>query len=191
MTMSVVTQRQSIPWSSSLVTLQLLLDRIGGPGTVELVENDKKLQVFKCIDLVVEGKVIIMEWEATPINDMFADSVLACIMQTELGGTNIKGTAGAVKPDRTHFKECLIETFQDTFGEQSVPKLFKGDILPVTVSGKKAEVDLETLVRTKRNLFNFYICEFAIRIFFRLFLARMMKAFDKSWTRLFKSYFKL
>ncbi|XP_055373726.1 cleavage and polyadenylation specificity factor 73 [Condylostylus longicornis] len=148
MTISMVTQRQSISWTGSLNTLKLLLDRVGGPGTVEIVEPDKKIRAFNCIDVIVEGKIIIMEWQATPVNDMFADSVLSCIMQTEMGGTNLKGSTTGGKPDKTHFKECLIETFQDIFGEHSVPKLFKGDILPVTVSGKKAEVNLETLAVT-------------------------------------------
>lgn len=148
MSMSVVTQRQSIPWNSSLYTLKLLLDRIGGPTTVELIEEDKRMRAFKCIDLNVEGKIIIMEWQATPVNDMFADSVLACIMQTEMGGTSIKGAAAQAKPDRTHFRECLLETMQDTFGEHSVPKLFNGELLPVTVAGKRVEVNLETLVRS-------------------------------------------
>lgn len=151
MSMSVVTQRQSIPWNSPLNTLQLLLDRIGGGGTVEILEEDKRIRAFGCIDLTVEGKTIVMEWQATPVNDMFADSVLACIMQTEMGGTNLKGTAAQVKSDRTHFKECLLETLQDTFGENTIPKMFKGDILPVTVAGKSVEINLETLV-SSRNI---------------------------------------
>lgn len=146
MSMSVVTQRQSIPWNSPLNTLQLLLDRIGGVGTVEVLEEDRRVRAFNCIDLTVEGKIIVMEWQATPVNDMFADSVLACIMQTEMGGTNIKGSTTQSKSDLTHFRECLLETLQDTFGESTVPKLFKGDILTVTVAGKCVEVNLETLV---------------------------------------------
>lgn len=147
MSMSVVTQRQSIPWNSSLSTLQLLLDRIGGVGTVQVLEEDKRIRAFACIELTVDAKIIVMEWQATPVNDMFADSVLACIMQTEMGGTNIKGTTGQSKSDRTHFKECLLETLQDTFGENCIPKMFKGDILVVSVSDRHVEVNLETLVR--------------------------------------------
>lgn len=150
--MSVVSQRQSVAWSGSMSTLKLLLDRVAGPGTVEIIELDKKFKVFDCVEVSVEGKIIIMEWQATPVNDMFADTVLTCIMQTEMGGTNIKGTASGAKPDKTHFKECLIETFQDTFGESSVPKIFKGDILTVTVAGKQAEINLNTLVRLEINV---------------------------------------
>lgn len=146
MSMSVVTQRQSIPWNSSLVTLQLLLDRIGGNGTVQILEDERKLRAFNCIDLLVEGKIIIMEWQATPVNDMYADTVLASIMQTEMGGTNIKGTATQMKSDRIHFRECLLETLKDTFGEGCVPKIFEGDQLTVNVIGKKVDINLETLV---------------------------------------------
>lgn len=145
MSMSVITQRQSIAWSGTLPTLKTLLDRIGGPGTCQIVD-DKKMIAHDCINILVEGKLIILEWQATPVNDMFADSVLACVMQTELGGTNLKGTLNTVsgKSDRAHFIGCLIETFQDTFGETSVPKEVTGRLLPLTVSGKLAEIDLES-----------------------------------------------
>lgn len=152
MSMSVVTQRQSISWSGTLSTLKILLDRIGGPGTCEVVD-DRKMIAHGCINISVEGKIIILEWQATPVNDMFADSVLACVMQTELGGTNLKGTlnTGAGKSDRAHFIGCLIETFQDTFGESSVPKDFSGRLLPLTVSGQQAEVDLESFEVTSSD----------------------------------------
>ncbi|XP_068152069.1 cleavage and polyadenylation specificity factor 73 [Drosophila tropicalis] len=144
MSMSVVTQRQSIPWGSSLTTLQLLLDRIGA-GCVVVVEPERKLRVFNCVELTVEQKIIIMEWQATHVNDVYADAVLACIMQSELGGTNLKGASNQTKSENSRFRECLIETLQDTFGDNCVPKLFKGDVLPVTVSGKQAEINLESL----------------------------------------------
>lgn len=149
MSMSVVTQRQSIPWTSSLQTLKLLLDRIGGKESVQMFEDDKKILAFNCIELTVEGKIIIMEWQATPVNDMFADTLLASIMQTEMGGTNIKGITTQMKSDQIHFRECLLETLKDTFGEGSVPKLFDGDLLTVNVVGKKVDINLKTLVRKK------------------------------------------
>lgn len=146
MTMSAITQRQSITFSGSINGLRMLLERIGGPGTVEMIEVDKKYKVFNCIEILIEGKMLILEWQATPVSDMYADTVLASLMQTELAGSTIKGSATGAKPDRTHFKECLIETLQDIFGENSVPKLFKGDNLSVTVNNVKAEINLVTLV---------------------------------------------
>nr|CAD7194533.1 unnamed protein product [Timema douglasi] len=41
--------------------------------------------------------------------------------------------------------ECLIEMLQEMFGEDSVPKIFKGEKLYVTVDGKKANIDLLNL----------------------------------------------
>lgn len=148
MSMSVVTQRQSVLWTGALNSLKLLLERIGGPGTVEIVDGDRKFKVFDCIDVLLEGKIITMEWQATPVNDMFADTVLASLLQSELSGNTIKGTMTGAKPDRMHFKECLIEAMQDMFGEKSVPKLFKGESLSVMVNGKSAEINLSTLAVT-------------------------------------------
>lgn len=156
MSMSVVTQRQSVSFSGSVVSLKMLLERIGGPGTVEIMETDKKFKVFQQIDVSIEGKLLIMEWQATPVNDMYADTVLASLMQTELVGNTLKSSAAGIKPDRIHFKECLIETLQDIFGEKSVPKMFKGDNLTLTVNGKSVDIDLTDLVRV--------VCVFCILI---------------------------
>lgn len=146
MSMSVVTQRQSIAFSGTVTGLKTLLDRIGGPGTVEILEADIKFKIFNCIELTIDGKILIMEWQATPLSDMFADTVLASLMQTELVGNTIKST-GAVKGTTDHFKECLIEALQDIFGENSVPKMFKGDTLTVSVNEKEAQINLSNLVR--------------------------------------------
>jgi hypothetical protein len=57
----------------------------------------------------------------------------------------IKNVASAVHI-LMHFQECLIEMLQEMFGEDSVPKIFKGEKLYVTVDGKKANIDLLNLV---------------------------------------------
>lgn len=118
---------------------------------------------------------MILEWQATPINDMFADTVLASLLQSELIGSTIKGASVGLKPDRMHFKECLIEALQDIFGENSVPKLFKGDNLSVTVNGKKADINLSNLVRNFFGIefFFFYLLVFFFLIYRVLFVQRM------------------
>lgn len=146
MSMSVVTQRQSIAFSGSMSGLKLLLERVGGPGTVDTIEPEIKYRVFDCVNVTVEGKMLVLEWQATPVSDMYADTVLASLMQTELVGNTIKASSSGIKPDRLHFKECLIETLQDMFGESSVPKVLKGDNLSVTVNDHQADIDLHTLV---------------------------------------------
>lgn len=146
MNISVVTQRQSIAFNGSVLSLKMLLDRIGGPGTVEIIEPDVKFKIFNSIDIAIDGKLLIMEWEATPVSDMYADTVVASLMQTELVGNTIKSTATVSKSDRLHFKECLIETLQDMFGDNSVPNAAKGENLLVTVNDKHAEINLDSLV---------------------------------------------
>lgn len=145
MSMSVVTQRQSLVWAGTPNNLKLLLERIGGPGTVEVIENDKKFRTFDCVNVTFDGKIVILEWQASPVSDMFADTVLASLLQTDICGSTIKSTTSG-KPDKMHFKECLIETLQEMFGENSVPKLRGcGEEFDVTVNSKKVNINLSTM----------------------------------------------
>lgn len=146
MSQSILTQRQSVAFGGSVTGLKMLLERIGGAGTVLTIEPEAHFRVFDCIDLIVEGKMLVLEWQATPISDMFADTVMASLMQTELVGNTIKGSTTGMKPDRTHFRECLVETLQDIFGEAAVPKLGgKDGQLTVTVNERRVHIDLGTL----------------------------------------------
>lgn len=52
MSMSLVTQRQSLHWTGSVPHLIALLARF---GKVEHIEGDKHLKLFDCIDLSFEG----------------------------------------------------------------------------------------------------------------------------------------
>lgn len=45
----------------------------------------------------------------------------------------------------------MIELFQEMFGEASVPKIFKGEKLYVTVNNVKANIDLSNLVSMNSN----------------------------------------
>ena len=51
---------------------------------------------------------IVLEWVSTPINDMLADSVLACILQIEACPTGAFGKRFAVlfAPDALNSKEA-------------------------------------------------------------------------------------
>ena len=55
-------------------------------------------------------------------------------------------------------QECLIEMLQEMFGEDSVPKIFKGEKLYVTVDGKKANIDLLNLVSAKLVYMLLLVC---------------------------------
>merc|ERR1712083_286024 len=107
-------------------------------------EKKQVIRAFGTIDIIYEPRLVTLEWIASPCNDMFADAVLSAVLQAEtldspryLPPTN--------KIDKNHFKECLIELLQDMFGEESVPKLFSGDTITVSVDNKSATVSLNNL----------------------------------------------
>jgi Pre-mRNA 3''-end-processing endonuclease polyadenylation factor C-term. len=60
------------------------------------------------------------------------------------------------------FQECLIEMLQEMFGEDSVPKIFKGEKLYVTVDGKKANIDLLNLVSAKLVYMLLSVCHYLL-----------------------------
>lgn len=155
MSMSAVTQRLSIAFSGSITALKMLLERIGGPGTVEVVEPDIKYKIFDTISILIDEKILMIEWQATPVTDMYADTVLASLMQTEIVGNTIKASSAGTKPDRAHFKECLVEALQDIYGDNAVPSSSsKGGNLVLTVDGKTAEIDLDALVGNRYSIIN-------------------------------------
>ncbi|XP_059473453.1 cleavage and polyadenylation specificity factor 73 [Neocloeon triangulifer] len=143
MSISQVVQRMSMHYNGPMALLKHILIQLA--GNVEAVD-DKKLRIFNCIDLTLVEKCITLEWVASPVNDMYADTVLAAVLQAESVEDAPKTLpTTSSKMDSMHFKECLIEMLQDMFGEDSVPKIFKGDKLHVTVDGKKADIDLEKM----------------------------------------------
>jgi cleavage and polyadenylation specificity factor subunit 3 len=145
MTMSTVTQRQSIYYSGSFQLLQYMVSQISGDvHTVESSAEKKIIRAFEAVDIVVEKRMVTLEWVASPINDMYADAVLAAVLQADSIDTP-RYIPTSAKVDKIHFKECLIEMLQDMFGEESVPKTFSGDRMEVQVDAKKATIDISTL----------------------------------------------
>ncbi|KAK9710972.1 Beta-Casp domain [Popillia japonica] len=143
MSMTQVMQRQSIHYGGSLSVLRHLITQVA--GIIETIEGDKKMRAFNAIDISVENKIISLEWVANPVNDMYADAIVAAVLQADLLDTPIKSSTINAKIDRMHFKECLIEMLQDMFGEDSVPKIFKGEKLYVAVKENRADIDLVNL----------------------------------------------
>lgn len=143
LSLSEITQRQSLHYSGNPGVLRHLLAQIC--GLMETLEGDRKMKAFNAIEITIEPKLVILEWVANPINDMYADAIVAAVVQADLLDTPAKNMSTSVKVDRMHFKECLIEMLQDMFGEDSVPKIFKGEKLYVAVNDKRADIDLANL----------------------------------------------
>ena len=71
----------------------------------------KIIRAFEAVDIVVEKRMVTLEWVASPINDMYADAVLSAVLQADSIDTP-KYIPSSAKVDKIHFKECLIEMVQ-------------------------------------------------------------------------------
>ncbi|XP_063540314.1 cleavage and polyadenylation specificity factor 73 [Cydia strobilella] len=138
LTQSEVSQRQSIHYAGSLPLLRHVVVQVA--GNVEFL-TETKWRLYQCVELTVDNGMITLEWQASPVSDMYADALVAAILSASSLPTP-RALPLAPKLDRMHFKECVIEMLQEMFGENSVPKMFKGDKLHVDVAGKRAEIDL-------------------------------------------------
>jgi len=58
--------------------------------------TNRWLQVHEAVKIEHSGPSVSLEWDANPVNDMLADSVLAVILQLESNPRTFKGTRGSV-----------------------------------------------------------------------------------------------
>ncbi|KPJ07521.1 Cleavage and polyadenylation specificity factor subunit 3 [Papilio machaon] len=141
LTQSEVTQRQSIHFGGTPALLRHAVLQLA--GHVDFI-SDTRWRLYGCLDLTLDPPVVTLEWQAQPVTDMYADAVAAAVLATAaLPAPRLAPLAP--KLDRMHFKECAIEMLQEMFGEDAVPKMFKGDKLQLTVAGKHVDIDLLTL----------------------------------------------
>ncbi|CAG5019984.1 unnamed protein product [Parnassius apollo] len=141
LTQSEVTQRQAIHFAGAPALLRQAVLQLA--GAAEFL-SDTRWRLYGCVDMLVEPPLVTLEWQAQPVTDMFADAVAASVLAAAALPAP-RAPPLAPKLDRMHFKECAIEMLQEMFGEDSVPKMFKGDKLCVTVNDKKVDIDLLTL----------------------------------------------
>ncbi|CAL8088600.1 unnamed protein product [Orchesella dallaii] len=145
--MSVVTQRQSICFSGSFDLLHHMLVQLA--KEVEVMESKGKekrvIRVFDVIDVVYEKGLVTVEWVASPVNDMFADAALTAILQADSIEVHPNDFPPPPDTNLDHIKECVIDTLLDMFGQDCVPKTFKGDTVAVIVDGKTATIDFVNL----------------------------------------------
>ncbi|XP_023209638.1 cleavage and polyadenylation specificity factor subunit 3 [Centruroides vittatus] len=144
MVMSVVSQRLSIYFTGNFQLLHFYLNQLSGDVEVIDIKGKKALKVFKKIMLTQEGRRITLEWNASPVNDMYADAVVAVILKTESSMLGSKAIPPVFKVDKMHYTECLMEMLGNMFGEESVSKIVKNDRMMITVDGKCVTINLRT-----------------------------------------------
>ncbi|KAL4224525.1 Cleavage and polyadenylation specificity factor subunit 3 [Mactra antiquata] len=144
--MSTVTQRLSIKYTGTLALLQYFLNQLS--GDVEKVEGIKDrvmLRVFKTVNVIVESKLVIIEWLSNPVTDMYADSVVTVVLRAETDPQRFTVVPKCITVDKSHIQECLLEMFSDMFGKECIGKLIRGNNISVTVDDKVALVNVETM----------------------------------------------
>lgn len=80
------------------------------------------MKAFNVVEITIEPKMVTLEasinycltyflinrvvfqWVANPVNDMYADAIVAAVLQADLLDTPSKSMAASVKVDRMHFK---------------------------------------------------------------------------------------
>ncbi|CAG0886861.1 unnamed protein product [Cyprideis torosa] len=159
LTQSRVIQRQCMTYKKgSFDLLHQLLNQLS--GSTLLLRRDKaangmilraSLRVYDAVTVEYEPGMITLEWEASPAHDMYADGILVTILQVEtslseeeklmLASDEVVPTR--IRPER--FKQCLIETLQDMYGSECVPKVFGEDEIPITVDDKEAVLNLKDM----------------------------------------------
>lgn len=145
LSMSTVKQTQAIPFTGPFTLLESQLRNIA--GNIEEIETHDRpaLKVFKNITLVQEPGMVVLEWIANPLNDMYADAVTTVVLEVQSNPKAQKAMANA-KQDRVDmetYQKRLEVMLQDMFGEESV-HIKDGKDLSVTVDGKTAYINLET-----------------------------------------------
>lgn len=156
MVQSSVSQRVGVHFAGSWSLLQYVVSCVS--ADVEVIKQDSsgfqhQLRVFGCISVNLQQKqqMVVLEWVSGPTADMLADAVMAVVLRT--GQTEASGQSPTRPPvsDMTHYRECLIELLQEMFGDEAVPRMFKGDQLYVQSGDHRADIDLAQMKVTSED----------------------------------------
>uniref|UniRef100_A0AAX7U7N1 Cleavage and polyadenylation specific factor 3 n=1 Tax=Astatotilapia calliptera TaxID=8154 RepID=A0AAX7U7N1_ASTCA len=143
--MSTVKQTQAIPFTGPYSLLVCHLRNL--TGDVEELDGTEKntLKIFKNITLIQEAGMVLLEWIANPLNDMYADAVTTVVLEVQ---SNPKAQKAVMETqsstmDMDVFHTRLEVMLQDMFGEECV-NFSDGKIISVTVDGKTVHICLKT-----------------------------------------------
>lgn len=144
--MSTVTQRQSVPFAGTLNQLQYYLNQLSADVEKSTTGGSSSLNVLRvfgsAVSITLEQRYVIIEWVANPVNDMYADAVLAVVLKAD---TEMPKTVAPIKVDKSHFNECLMELLGEMFGTSCVDRLIRGERLKLVVDRKDVWIDLRSL----------------------------------------------
>ncbi|XP_055958003.1 cleavage and polyadenylation specificity factor subunit 3 isoform X1 [Patella vulgata] len=150
--MSTVTQRLSIAYTGTIPLLQFYLTQLAGDMEHIKVKEKPALRVFKSVTIIFDStRMVVVEWTSNPVTDMYADAVVTVILRAERDPMPQKAVPRAIRVDKHHFQECMLDMIQEMFGPDATSKLIRGDKMTVTVDDNTAIVDLDTLEVTSAS----------------------------------------
>ncbi|KAL5262541.1 hypothetical protein ACHWQZ_G008069 [Mnemiopsis leidyi] len=143
----VVLQKQTLPFTAPFSLLHHCLLQLA--GGVEQVEQSGKncLKVFDSILVVQEKNKVVIQWEGSNMNDMYADAVLTLCLQIEANPQAIKQSSLrsiTQGKDKSTFEDRVQKLLVEMFGEESVSYQPKLKYITVTVDNDKAVVNLKS-----------------------------------------------
>ncbi|XP_061651675.1 cleavage and polyadenylation specificity factor subunit 3 isoform X1 [Phyllopteryx taeniolatus] len=144
LSMSTVKQTQGIPFTGPYSLLVCHLRNLTG-DVEELDGTEKKtLRIFQNITLIHEVGMVVLEWIANPLNDMYADAVTTVVLEVQSNpkAQKVMETQSSIL-DMDVFQSRLEVMLQDMFGQDYVD-ISDGQNISVTVDGKTVNICLET-----------------------------------------------
>ncbi|XP_006626188.1 cleavage and polyadenylation specificity factor subunit 3 [Lepisosteus oculatus] len=145
LSVSTVKQTQAIPFTGPYSLLVNQLRSLA--GDVEEIDTLDRptLKIFKNIVLVYEAGMVVLEWLANPLNDMYADTVTTVVLEVQSNpkAQKVLETTKRGKVDMEIYQKRLEVMLQDMFGDDCV-EVKEDKNVAVTVDGKTAYISLET-----------------------------------------------
>uniref|UniRef100_UPI00358E2A3F cleavage and polyadenylation specificity factor subunit 3-like n=1 Tax=Myxine glutinosa TaxID=7769 RepID=UPI00358E2A3F len=147
LTISQVTQTQAVPYNGQLTFLAYYLHQLAGDVEEVDILDKPALRVFKAITIIQEPGMVILEWAANSLNDMYADAVLTVILEVQSNPLIKKGhlLAPLEQCGEKDFQQKAVNLLSDMFGDSSILVLDSGQAISITVNGKTIIVSLTTL----------------------------------------------
>ncbi|EDO39587.1 predicted protein [Nematostella vectensis] len=142
---SVLTQKQSVAFHGAFSVLKQCLENLAGRLDEVTIQGKSAVRVFGAITVMHEKSSVLIEWVANSVNDMYADAVLAVVLQVESNPTAAQAAANLKKIDVHTFTDKLMALLQATYGSKQVSLSALGDEITVEYDGNKALINLDTL----------------------------------------------
>lgn len=153
LTTSTVTQRQTVAFSAPLSVLLYYLSQLSSDVTSFKLPNNKEcLRIFNAITIVKEPNMLALEWTANPVNDMYADAVLAIVLRVDTDPLAQKVSLQRIqKPDlKKEFKGRLESLLEGMFGENAIEQPAPGEEIDgqinLTIGSVSVNVNSKTRV---------------------------------------------